>query len=508
MRILYLFYLLILIQFQVINAQEITAKILDANTRQPIPYATIQYAPYRGVITNEEGTFSIQARLNTSDSLHISSLGYEPYNLSLQDIKEIILLKPSSIHLEDVFLSDKNLTGQEIVERVKQKVKTNYNFGLSEKRFFFRESNINNIKQFHMKVDNSTFPDLDQDLMDRISNNIPKISDSYKEVLGDFYGNYDSQKINIIKAANLHNPQSTASLTELTDKLQKILQDNIKDNSKIKIKSGIFGVKVDADELEEDWKEEQEESKVVVEKTPAEIQLELEEKQKNLKSSTQRHIKELVKNTFWQEDIIFDLLEKMNRYKFTVDGYVQLDNSISYIISFEPKRGADFKGKMYVNTEDFGVHRIDYYNVKPLEKFRLLGISTSSDIYKGKMIFKKDQEGKYNPQYMELEKGESFGIDRPLTIIEKNRFVAGKNRQNELDLDIKINVGQVTKYELVVYESQPMDEQKFSSLETDKAFELETFKVYNAAFWDGYNIIEPNAAIRAFTAVEQGLFLD
>ena len=31
--------------------------------------------------------------------------------------------------------------------------------------------------------------------------------DSYKEVLGEYYGNYEIQKLQIIKAANLHNPR-------------------------------------------------------------------------------------------------------------------------------------------------------------------------------------------------------------------------------------------------------------------------------------------------------------
>ncbi len=116
------------------------------------------------------------------------------------------------------------------------------------------------------------------------------------------------------------------------------------------------------------------------------------------------------------------------------------------------------------------------------------------------MIFKKDENGKYNPGYLEIEKGESFGIHRPLKIIEKNKFVKGRIKQNELDLKIRINTGQLTKHQLVVYEDFPLDENGFEDIDLSTSFEYQTFKVYNPEYWKGYNIIEPNTAIKAFTA--------
>lgn len=211
----------------------------------------------------------------------------------------------------------------------------------------------------------------------------------------------------------------------------------------------------------------------------------------------------MLKSMFWNEEIPLDIFSKSNKYKIDVDGYTQMGNDMVYVISFEPKRGADFKGKMYVNTVDYGVHRIDYVNMKPLKKFRLLGISTADDIYRGKMIFSKNEvTGKYDPAYIERETGESFGIDRPLTIIERNKNVKGRRKQNELDMDIRINVGQVNKLQLVIYENSAIGDMDYASQLASQPFEYETFKVYNPEFWKGYNIIEPNAAIKAFTTIE------
>ncbi|UJH91022.1 DUF5686 and carboxypeptidase regulatory-like domain-containing protein [Antarcticibacterium sp. 1MA-6-2] len=504
MRSLLFLTTLLILPLYHLKAQEITAVVVDAHTRQPIPYATVQYAANKGVITNDEGRFTLQVQLKDEDSLVISSMGFETLGFPVKDLKdETVYLKSSNIELKDVFLTNKNLKGKEIIEKVKQNVEQNYNFDLTHKRFFFRESQVNNIKRFDLLVDKSTFPDLDQALMTGISQKVPRYSDSYKEVLGDIYGNYDNQKLQVVKAANLHNPQSTTGLTELTDKLERIFKDNIKSNSFLKIKSGIIGVKVDAEELTQEMEEEKEVAKTSVEKTPEQKEKEFAERQKNLASSTTLKIGKLMKSTFWNEDITLDVFEKPGRYKFEVEGYAQMDNFIVYVISFTPKWRGDFEGKIYVNTMDYGVHRLDYHNIKPIKSFKLFGISASEDVYRGKMIFSRAEEGQYDPKYLEFERGDSFGIDRPLTIIEKNKFVKGKRRQNELDLDIKINAGDVRKYQLVVYESSPIGEDVFKEFTSTNSFEYETFKVYNSEFWKGYNIIEPNAAIKAFTALDE-----
>ena len=60
-----------------LNAQSFSAKILDKSTKLPVPYAAIQTAQYKGVITNEEGVFNIDLEDNSITEITISSLGYK-----------------------------------------------------------------------------------------------------------------------------------------------------------------------------------------------------------------------------------------------------------------------------------------------------------------------------------------------------------------------------------------------------------------------------------------------
>ncbi|MFD2517619.1 carboxypeptidase-like regulatory domain-containing protein [Salinimicrobium flavum] len=482
-----------------VNAQEVRGQVLDSGNKQPIPYASVLFGENRGVVTNEEGVFSFTAE-NPPSSLKISSMGYETVELKPEEIiNGTVYLKPASIELREVYLSNKNLSPKEIIAKVKEEIDNNYDLDLSKKRVFYRESNTSYVKKFDLEVDKSTIEGIDQNLMDQISQKIPKVSDSYKEVLADLYGNYDSQKLEIIKAANLYDPQSTRSLEELTDQLEMHFKQSLKEKSYLKIRSGIIGVKVDSKELQEGLAESSAEKK---EKTPAEKEEEHAKDQENLQKRTTKKINSLLGSMFWKEDITFNLFEKSNKYNFSLDGYAWLDNSTVYVLSFEPKRGADYKGKIYVNTLDYGVHRLEFSNVKPLKKFKLFGISTADDVHRGKMIFVKDVNNKYTLNYLEQERGESFGLDRPLTIIEKNKHVKGRRKQNELDLDLRLNMSQVEKVQLVVYENQPLDNAAFQAMTASGNFQYETFRVYNPNFWQGNNIMEPNAAIKKFTSLQ------
>ena len=70
--------LLIIFGFFYNQAQIITSIVKDSTTQQPIPYATVQLSNKKGVITNEEGRFSLLLDSNTkeTDSLFISCMGY------------------------------------------------------------------------------------------------------------------------------------------------------------------------------------------------------------------------------------------------------------------------------------------------------------------------------------------------------------------------------------------------------------------------------------------------
>ena len=484
-----------------LQAQEIRVQVLDKNSREPVPYANIIFSESGGTVTNEEGFFSI-SEARVPEKLKILSLGYEEMEVKTSEIDDTpILLVPSSIELGEIFLSNKNLPAEEIIEKVNENIAKNYSTDLSKNRIFFRHTNTSILRKLDLEVDESTIAGIDQQHMDRMVAKIPKESTSYKEVIGDLYGNYKYQKLQVIKAADLENPYSEQSLDQPMKYLEILFRDNLKEESFLKIRSGISLGKITAGYLDKAFADIDAERR---EKTPEELVKEVAEKRKSIATISDRSIYNLLlENMFWMEDSDFDVFQESNRHRFSLEGFAKLDGQRVYVINFEPKRRGNFSGKIFVNALDYGVHRIDFQNEKPLKIFSLLGVSMRDDVLRGKMIFVKDSTEKYRPKYLEQVSGETFVFNRPLTIIEKNKKVPGRNKQNELDLDLDLRMSYVDRLQLVIYENSPLGKDAFNQVGEDYDFDYTIFKTYDHNFWKGHNILEPNEAIKKFTVLEQ-----
>ncbi|TPN88022.1 carboxypeptidase-like regulatory domain-containing protein [Aquimarina algicola] len=475
------------------KAQTISSKVIDKNTNQPIPYATIQISEEQGIITNEEGRFTLNLDQSTikTDSIHVSSMGYERVSLAVNSvIDSIIYITPKAIELKSVFVSNKNLTVDEIIENVIDRLEDNYHFDMTQQRLFYRQSDFNKLNKLSLEFKKSTIEELNKKFIDSVTRLIPRKSEYYIETLCDFYGDLDKRKINIIKAAELYDKNNLGSMDDLSKRLEKIFKENVKPDSYLKIKSGIFGTKVQVDSILENDNEAV---------SAAKDQVASKNKNKFVKHRKST-LKDLLGNMFFYEDSKLNFIHKPGRYLFKLEDYTYIDDSSVYIITFSPKRREDFKGTIYVNTQDYAIMRVEYQNVKWLRNFKLLGLSYKETLYKGKTIFTKGLDQKYTLKYLEKTQGNTFGVDRPLKVIEKNKHVKGRRKQNELSLDIDAVNKNVSKFEVVVFNTKQLTESAYNNSKENKSIRPKYLSQYNPGFWKGYNIIEPNTAIREFTA--------
>ncbi len=490
----YLIALLVTFNLGQLSAQSYSAQLLDKKTNTPIPFATIQYGTHRGVITNEEGVFNftLRTKATATDSVYVSSMGYEKMAFALQpQLDSIIYLAPKVFELKTVFLSSNPLDAEDIIEKVKENLAENYKVSLSKKKIFFRQSDLSHMKKVDFGFQKSTIAELDKQLIDSIASLVPKHSSYYREALGDFYGDYSKHKFHIDKAAELYDKNKDISMDGLSDKMERIFKANVKPDSYLKIKSGFFSSKVQLDSLKAEHEDESE-AFVTVEDTD----------NQNFNQEMKDRISELYESLFFNEDSKIDVLRKSNRYEFTLEDYTYIDETPVYILKFEPKGKKDFKGTMYVNFDDFAILRLEFNNVRPIQTFGLLGISYRHNVYNGRMLFQKDVAGGYSPKYLELDSGVYFGLNRPLKVIEKNKHVRGRRKQNELSLKLDIEMTQRNKFELVVFDSENIDAEAYASATENNAIKATYLSQYDANFWEGYTIMEPNAAIQAFKVVE------
>jgi hypothetical protein len=488
------------------QAQTISARILDSISKEPIPFATIQFADESGVISNTEGKFSalLTDKNKPTDSLFISSMGFKGFATIIGNFKDsIVLLSPQNIELKNVIVTNKNYTADEIIDFVKNNLEKNYNTSLTKKRLFFRDHYHQYINRTNYTDFKSTIDAFDKDFVENFLNSVPRTYDYYTETLADLTGNLskEKQKIKLIKASKMYDKNTVVDFDILEKKLNKLLTENVKPDSYLKIKSGLFGTKIDNEELF---------GKQVDSTDVNALNKKMEEEKKRKENETlyfansrKNRISNLFKDLIFIEDTELNFISKSKKYNFTLKELDYLGADVVYVLNFEPKKGADYKGTLYINADDFAVLRADYENVKSLKSFKLLGIFSNEYLAKGKMIFYKDANKRYNLRYIEKEAGTIGGAKRPLKIIEFNKVVKGKNRQNELSLEFDFAVTNVTKYEIVVYDTQEINNSYFETIKEDNTITPTYLSRYDSEFWKGYNIIEPNIAIRTFTATEE-----
>lgn len=503
--LLWLLALLLSLFISTLSAQTINSKVVDSVTRQPIPYATVQINK-KGVITNEEGRFSflMDGNIKPTDSLIISCIGYETLGKTINQFSEpVIFLRPKAIELNPVVVTNKNYTPEEIIALVKANLSKNYPQNFTKKRLFFRDSQYQSFSKTDYTFVKSTIKELNKAFLDSVLATVPKKSSYYTEVLADLYGNTDKekQKLDLIKASELYDKNKEVDLTQLEEKFNAILKSNIKPDSYFKVKSGIFGTKVDGADFDEILEKETDSTDIAALNKELEDQKKRDEdRKKNFAGNKKRTLTGIWKNLFYMEDAKMDFLKKSKKYLFSISGITYMGNDIVYVVNFEPKGKSDYKGTAYINADDFGIVRLDYENVKPLRTFNLLGISFNEYLEKGKVFFSKEATDQYHLRYFETELGSRVGIKRPLKIIEMNKHVKGRRKQNELSLKIDMGLTSVNKQEIIVYDVENITDAQFESVKENNSVLPTYMPKYDPNFWAGHSIIEPNQAIKEFTS--------
>ncbi len=485
------------------NAQSLTAIVVDSASQEPIPYVTVQLKN-NGVITNEEGrfTFQLDDTIQPTDSLFISCIGYASIAKPLNAFKENkIALASKAIDLNPVIVTNKNYTPEEIINFVEDSISKNYHLGLSKKRVFLRETYRNNVLKTDYKLKKSTIKEFNKAFIDNLIAQVPMSSIVYNEALGDLYGGFDGdeQKLDLIKASELYDKNLELDFEVLEDKFNTIVKENVKTDSYFKIKSGLFGTKVESGELFES--EIDSTDVAALNKQLEEEKKNKEDREKNFARYKRQTMANLFKNLPIFEDTDYNVIFKPNRYELRLDDFTYLGDVAVYVISFTPKRSEDYKGKLYINSDDFALIRMDFENVKSLRDFSLLGISINEYLAKGSIFFTKGDDQKYHLSYYDIEKGNRVGFKRPLKIIELNKVVKGKNKQNEVSLKIDAAFGDRNRYELVVFDETPVNTSTYNDFKENNTVLPTYMPNYDPEFWNGYNIIEPNKAIKAFTSI-------
>jgi len=118
-----------------IQAQDfinIKGQIVDQETKEPLAFATIHLInKNKGVVSNFLGEFDFTfEKSSQNDTLEASMLGYKTYKIGVNRIPNpsnlTITMQEDIVRLNEIVVSDKELTAKEIVEKVIENIPNNY----------------------------------------------------------------------------------------------------------------------------------------------------------------------------------------------------------------------------------------------------------------------------------------------------------------------------------------------------------------------------------------------
>lgn len=467
-------------------AQNIKGKILNEQS-EPIAFATIQIGDDYGVISNDEGNFSIAvSNFKPTDSVTISCLGYEKLGFQLQEFtSQDYTLNDLVNELSEVYITDRKLDIDSIMYYVNANLKKNYKIDLQTFKFFGRRTEYivgktadfeieksSSFKKKQLEAFNTDFDALETSLI----NNKSK---QYTDVVSTLYVlNEDKAKLNVEKAVKLLDEKNNQSLERVAEKGNDIVLKHLDKTKIYTVKSGLFKI---SDSVSLDNREDKMGDSI--------------SSVNNVRNATFGMIKN---NSLVSNDPSLDFVTETKKYDYDLKDLTFLNNEIVYIVNFKPKRSsAKYTGTMYISNETFAVIRADYkfYENRVGEKLNLrliLGIKYVEKNRAGSVAYKKRDNDYYYPYYMSERVDRYFYVNRPI------KFIDNANSSNKVAFNFKIEGTFKERSEILILEVNDITTSDYNAAQETKKINYENIKAYDPSIWSDYNVLEPLEDMKNF----------
>lgn len=475
-----------------INAQTLRGQVVDATSKEPIPFANITLGENYGVISNDEGFFVIQLKKHTEDkTILISSLGHEEVEILVKDFKQnqVIPLSLSNFELDEVFITNEQLTAFEIVEKFLENKKANHEQNNIQIQLFSRVNTQYEALDFKVDIKKVSFLKRNErnkfnEGLERIQKKTRgKITSVYKESLLDLYKLKDTLINEQLKSLELIKRDESIDTDEVTQEVLYEVMKSIESENTFKVKSGLFTLdkEIDLNEFIAQYEAK---------------------KQGNPIPDTLHHKETFISDEYLKDSQYFnqEFFRNERRYEYALEGITNAHGSTCYHIKFYPnKNKAKFEGNLYINTKDFGMVAYDYQLIdgKKTNNINLkaiLGIKTNTFQLNRSYIFSRTENG-YYAKYIRKNEDSYVYFDRPIKFQEND--VRRRDRKI-LKLGMFMEIIQQENTEYVAIEQQSISEDVQDQLKFDSYILIDELSKYSPSYWEGYNIIEATQAIRSF----------
>jgi hypothetical protein len=473
-------------------SQTIVGKIIDEQ-ENPIAYASIQVAK-KGVLSNEEGEFLINTnQFKKNDKVTISFLGFKKLELLVKELEnKTYILKEELNELSEVFITNKKLSLDEILLKMKENLSSNYTDTPNKQQIFNRNTYFNKFKRFEFEIKKSTLltkkelKKLNFSIDSLINNNLNKTSKYYTETLSNLVILKDSAKINVIKSTQLINKKEDVSQEAIQKLFFHAIAGNLDKDATYKVKSGLLPV---TDSLK----------------------FEIDKNKDIYKDSTKsdykkNYYKSLIKNYTFKKESPLTFVTNTKKYNYKLKGTIDYEDEFVYVVNFTPKSSsAKFSGTMYINGYDFAIVKLDFgfaknRTGKGVNLKLLLGVKYKNNLWKSSVLYKKNALETYNLYFLKQEQGNYVYMSRPFKI-KKNK--ASKAEAKKLiKLDVLMELSTKDKTELYFIDESNISNDDFNNFKENKKYKVEYISKYTPEIWKGYNVLSPVNEIKNYDTGE------
>jgi hypothetical protein len=470
------------------TGNEIKGSVLDSADQAALPYATIYILhKNKGAISNENGEFAIDiSGLEKTDTVCFQYIGYKTKKLLIGQIEatSVFYLNEEIYDLNETLIFGNPPDPLTIVKKVIKNKDANYQKTTCTRQTFIRQREIIDFDSFKLNYKQSTIPDLNEETLKLLEDNIPKQTISYTDFLGNVYITKNPDDSVRLK----FDPVRTVSLKEKEyDELEKF--DTIFENlfattdekEYWKIKSGIFSQKIDTPEENTD----------PVEDTIGENQ----RKSKYFASSIESQLKYC---TLEDEDQ-WEFLYETGKYDYTLAGGTSFNGENVYIIDFTPDYSGHYTGRLYISVETYALIRADYEYApgKTGRDIHLLGVGYTETGFSGSIYFEK-KNNNYLPKYFSTKTGTSFSVTRKVEIAKKKKGFLFDKEIMDFDLALDISANTESSIELYNLDDKEITEEQFNSFKQPELYEIIYVDQFDDNLWSGYSIIEPTRRMKEY----------
>ncbi len=475
-------------------AQSSTLRVIDGQSGEPVPFASVETGPGRGTISNEEGYFSLNPESLAGGAIRISCMGYRTIEMDpalLQSQSGPIRLQPAAITLNEVRLTNRVPGAQEIIEQVRRRLSTNYALTGKAYEIFFRESEYMQFDDLKLELEKAS--DLNRRALDAADQRLRRLGEdivrSDARMFLDFKGNLaivdDTTSIlRVERATELTDHKKGYSMDDIQERAQNIILSHLDSSRTYKVKTGIFKIE---DSI-----------------SPGKEFIEAENREND--SSEHDYLKgrsnSLLDIASWRDGTKLRRFLDGDLYDYRFVEATYFDGNYVYAIAFTPgKRKAKYAGTLFVDATSFAVLKADYSYGRGRRGDKvnlklLLGIKYVENLSRGTAIFKRNELNTYDPYFIQNEYGNYIYLHRSLKFIENSRS------RKKVRFDFLMEGGVRQQESVLLSPVDPAEFQALANYTEPEKIRIQKILQYEPTIWEDTQVIAPLEAMKNFRAGE------